>query len=319
MPKVQLPAPGQPQVVIDAAGEREIGEIDSALIAGLYKAHGALLFRGFGVDVDAFRDFTRQFCTTSVVNESLGRQPVDPAANIHTVDGGVGAFALHPELSREPWKPDAAFFACLSAPSRGGQTLICDGVALVREMPEEMRHGLEHRRLLYLMRCWPALLDYWLGTPEPSDARLAAPPPQCPYFFRRLPGGAIVRGFTRPALHKPMFADAPAFGNFLLFARFTRERPGYPVLDDGQPVPEAWLQAIQAAGERLSAAIEWRPGDLLMLDNTRFMHGRTAIVDPGERLILTHFGYLGFAIPDPEEPPDAIWRREDFRPPPRPA
>jgi hypothetical protein len=55
-----------------------------------------------------------------------------------------------------------------------------------------------------------------------------------------------------------------------------------------------------------------------MLDNTRFMHGRTAIADPGERLIATYFGYLNFAIPDPEEPADPIWRREVFIPPPQP-
>jgi alpha-ketoglutarate-dependent taurine dioxygenase len=318
MPSIHLPAPGQPHAVIERAGERGIGDLDPALVVELYKTHGALLFRGFGVDVPAFGVFAKQFCTTSVVNESPGREPVDAAANIHTVDGGVRAFALHPELSREPWKPDAAFFACLSAPRRGGQTVICDGVALVREMPAAVRAGLEHRRLLYVARTWPSLLEYWLGTPEPSDAGLAAPPPNCPYAFSRRPGGMIVRSFTRPALHKPMFADAPAFGNFLLFARFNRGLSDHPVLDDGQPVPEAWLQAIKATGDRLSVAIDWRPGDLLMLDNTRFMHGRTAIEDPGERLILTHFGYLGFAIPDPEEPADPVWRREDFQPPLRP-
>ena len=61
--------------------------------------------------------------------------------------------------------------------------------------------------------------------------------------------------------------------------------------------------------------IEWRKGDVLMLDNTRFMHGRTAIRDPGKRRIATYFGYLRFARPDPEEPPNAVWRREDFLPP----
>jgi hypothetical protein len=52
-----------------------------------------------------------------------------------------------------------------------------------------------------------------------------------------------------------------------------------------------------------------------MLDNTRFMHGRTAILDARERLIATFFGYLSFAIPDPEEPPNAPWRQSNFRPP----
>ena len=318
MAAIHLPALHQPHVVIEATGETSIFELDRARLIDLYKAHGALLFRGFGVDVAGFGTFAKQFCATSVVNESPGRQPVDPAANVFTVDAGNGAFALHPELSREPWKPDVAFFGCIVAPRSGGRTTICDGVALAREMPEPVRRALATRRLLYIKPTWPALLDYWLGTPEPSDAQLASPPPGCPYYFRRYPDAGILRVFSRPALHIPMFNDAPAFGNFLLFSRFNHGRADHPVLDDGHPVPEEWLQAIKATGDRLSAEIEWDPGDLLMLDNTRFLHGRTAIVDTAERVILTYFGYLDFARPDPEEPANAIWRREDFEPPLRP-
>ena len=315
MATFHLPEPGRPHVLIEPeAGERGLLDVDPAKIIDAYKAHGALLLRGFDADVDQFRRFAHSFCTTSVVNESPGRRSIDPAFNIFTVDGGTGAFNFHPELSREPWKPDAAFFACFSAPSRGGATTICDGVALVDALPAEVRRGLEGRRLLYIKPTWPGLLDFWLGTPDPSDARLAAPPPECPYFFRRI-DGHVFRVFSRPALHRPMFADAPAFGNFLLFARFNNGRSDFPVLDDGHPVPEAWLQAIRAAAEQVGVAVAWRPGDVLMLDNTRFMHGRTPILDPGERMIATFFGYLGFAIPDPEEPPDPPWRRANFHPP----
>jgi len=314
MPHVQLPEPGRPQVLIEPDGEAGILDVDPAPLIELYKAHGALLLRGFGLDVPAFNRFARQFCTTSVVNESPGRSPIDPDNNIHTVDGGTGAFSLHPELSREPWKPDAAFFACLSAPSRGGATTFCDGVELVRAMPEAVRRGLEGRRLLHIKQTWPELLEFWLGTPDPDDRLLANPPASCPYQFRRIEG-EILRIFTRPALHRPMFAEGPAFGNFLLFARFNNKRIGYPLLDDGNPVPDEWLEAIRDTGERLKSQVDWRPGDVLMLDNSRFMHGRTAIIDPGERLIATFFGYLGFALPDPEEPADPIWRRTDFCPP----
>jgi alpha-ketoglutarate-dependent taurine dioxygenase len=318
MPDIHLPALYQPHVVIEATGETSILDLDKAQIIDLYKTHGAVLFSGFGVDTAGFGAFAKQFCATSVVNESPGRQPIDAAANVFTVDGGNTAFSLHPELSREPWKPDVAFFGCLVAPRTGGRTTICDGVALVREMPDVVRRGLAQRRLLYIKPTWPSLLEYWLGTPEPSDAQLASPPPECPYFFRRYPDSGILRVFSRPALHKPMFIDQPAFGNFLLFARFNHGRPDHPVLDDGHEVPEAWLQAIRMTGEQLSAEIEWNVGDVLMVDNTRFMHGRTAITDTAERVILTYFGYLDFAIPDPEEPANAIWRRVDFEPPLRP-
>jgi len=82
-----------------------------------------------------------------------------------------------------------------------------------------------------------------------------------------------------------------------------------PNTTDGRTVPDPWLEAIRDTGERLKVEIAWQNGDVLMLDNTRFMHGRTAIENPGERLIATYFGYLNFAIPDPEEPANAIWRR----------
>lgn len=318
MPHVHLPVHGQPHVVIDATGETSLADLDPGLIVALYKQHGALHFRGFGADTAAFGRFARQFCSTSVVNESPGRLSVDAAANVHTVNLGEIPFALHPELSREPWKPDVAFFCCLQAPRHGGQTTVCDGVALVRALPESLRDAMLRRRLLYIKPTWPTLLEYWLGTPDPTDEQLASPPPECPYFFRRYPETGILRVFTRPMLHKPMFIDAPAFGNFLLFARFNHGRTDHPVLDDGREVSEAWLQEIKATGDRLTAAIDWRDGDVLMVDNTRFMHGRTAIEDPGARLIVTYFGYLNFAVPDAEEPVNPIWRREDFEPPLRP-
>lgn len=314
MPKVQLPQPGRPYVLVEPADETGLLDLDPDAIIALYKAYGALLFRGFAMEVPDFRRFARTFCPTSVLNESPGRRPIEPEHNIHTVDGGMGAFNLHPELSREPWKPDVAFFGCISAPTRGGATTICDGVELVRNLPHPLQQALAQRRLLYIKPTWPSLLDFWLGTPDPTDAELANPPASCPYFFRRI-DGEVVRIFTRPALHKPMFVDAPAFGNFLLFARFNNGRSDHPVLDDGRPVPEPWLQAIKVIGDRLAVPIRWRNGDVLMLDNTRFMHGRSPIFDANERIIATFFGYLGFAKPDPEEPADAPWRHADFQPP----
>ena len=182
-----------------------------------------------------------------------------------------------------------------------------------------MREALAPRRLVYVNRTSPQQLHYWLGTAEPDDAVLRAAPATSPYHFERLRDGQIIRYFSRPALHKPMFADGPAFGNFLLFARFTNGRSDFPLLDDWSRVPEPWFQAIHAAGKAVQSAVTWAAGDVLMLDNTRFMHGRTAILNAAERRIATFFGYLRFAVPDPEEPADPVWRREDFVPPLPPA
>ena len=316
MAEILLPAPGRPYVAIAADRETTPLDLPPETIVALYKQHGALLLRGFGTDLESFRGFAQRYCIGSTFNESRGRNLLDEAHNIQSVNRGVAPFPLHPELSREPWRPDVCFFGCLSPPRAEGATTICDGVDIVRHLPAEIRRAFEGRRLLYALPAMPEELAHWLGTATPDDGRLAAPPADCPYAFWRAQG-QIMRGFTRPALHRPMFTDEPAFGNFLLFARYLLGMTGFPLFEDGSQVPADLVAAVKAVADRLTVPIMWQRGDLLMLDNSRFMHGRTAVRDAEERLIAAYFGYLNFALPDAEEPADAPWRRGTFNPPRR--
>ncbi|HYI48153.1 MAG TPA: TauD/TfdA family dioxygenase [Allosphingosinicella sp.] len=310
------PGAGRPYATIRAQQETSALDLAPDAVISLYKTHGALLLRGFSTDLDRFRRFAEQFCASSALNDSRGRDLLDPEHKIQSVNRGVAPFPLHPELSREPWKPDVCFFGCLNPPSEQGATTLCDGVEIVAQLPAEVRGAFENRRLLYVQAATAEELDYWLGTPEPSDAELAAPPPTSPYFFWRA-DGQIIRAFTRPAFHRPMFIDAPAFGNFLLFARYCLGIQGVPLFEDASQVPDALLAAVKSVSDRLTAPIAWQGGDVLMIDNTRFMHGRTAVRDAGERLIASYFGYLNFAVPNPEEPADPVWRAGPFSPPAR--
>lgn len=311
---VLAPIAGRPWAQIEATGETSPLAVPADRIMDLLRAHGAILLRGFGTDLATLSAFTAQFCSGSVFNESPDRQLLDAGRNIQSVNGGTAAFPLHPELSREPWKPDVYFFACLAPPRALGATTVCDGVELVRQLPAALRDALAARRLRYVQPAPAPVLEYWLGTPTPGDTLLAAPPAHCPCGFARV-GDMVVRYFTRPVLHRPMFTDAPAFGNFLLFSRYHNNRPGFPSFDDGQPVPDDWLAVVKAIGEGLTAAVAWQRGDLLMLDNSRFMHGRTAVLPDDGRLIASFFGYLKDAPIDPEEPVGAPWRHGNFRPP----
>ena len=278
-----------------------------------YKEHGALLLRGFSGDLEDFRQFAVDLCPVAVNNESRNRLTLSAAKDVQSANLGTQPFPLHPELSREPWKPDAALFYCINPPAEGGSTTICDGVAIVRDLPSDLRKEMAKRRVKYGQVARPEELRFWLGVSDPDDAALAKPPAECPYRFERI-GSKVVRTFTRPLLHRPMFTDELAFGNFLLFSRFLRGR-SFPLLDDETVVPDEWLQAVKEVGDRLTVAIEWQRGDLLLLDNSRFMHGRTAVVEGDGRLIATYFGYVDFAVPDEEELSNAIWRRPGFYPP----
>ncbi|MGI8930836.1 MAG: TauD/TfdA family dioxygenase [Sphingomicrobium sp.] len=315
MTRISLPDASRPFVRIDGEPGDTLDALDRAELRSLYNSHGALLLRGITSDLDAFSLYAREFCPVSVHNDSGNRALIGDQREIQTVNLGTRPFPLHPELSREPWKPDSCLFYCVTPPSRGGATTICDGVAIVRDLPSALRNAMAARRIKYIMPAEPLLLDYWLGTSEPDDRQLADPPPHCPYRFERV-GSQIARVFSRPLLHRPMFIDERAFGNFLLFARYLRGVKTFPLLDDGSPVPDEWVEAVKRASDPLTVPIEWQAGDLLILDNSRFMHGRTAIAEGDQRLIATYFGYLGDAPRNPEEPADPIWRRPGFVPPP---
>jgi hypothetical protein len=314
MPEVRPPTPGRPYVLITPQPGESATDLGADAVLAQYRIHGAILFRGFDFDLPAFRAFTETFCSSSVFNESPDRLLLDDEHNIQSVNAGTDPFPLHPELSREPWKPDVCFFCCLNPPREAGETTLCDGVAIVDALPSAVRDGFASRRLMYIQPAWPELLAYWLGTATPTAAQLARPPAHCPYRFFTV-NGRIVRAFSRPALHRPMFSDRLAFGNFLLFSRYYLGRPGFPAFDDGERVPDAWMEAVKAASDALTVAVPWCKGDLVMLDNTRFMHGRNAIVDADGRLIASYFGYLKGAPANPEEPPNPPWRGADFRPP----
>ncbi len=313
MPEVSNPYADRPLTLVQATAGETLEAVSAPLIIE-HLRDTAVLVRGYAPNIPAFNAFAKTLCTVSVFNESPNRLVLDGENNIQSVNLGSEPFPLHPELSREPWKPDICFFCCIDAPSEGGETTFCDGVELLRRLPAKVRAALENRSLLYIQPAPPPILQYWLGTSQPTDATLANPPPQCPYRFRRFES-QIIRYFSYPALHKTLLSDDLAFGNFLLFARYYLRVDRIPLFEDGNVVPDWVVDAIQDAADPITFGTEWQTGDILILDNSRFMHGRNAITEPGDRLIASYFGYLNGVTQRTDEIADPPWRKANFRPP----
>jgi Taurine catabolism dioxygenase TauD, TfdA family len=313
MPEVFRPFPDRPLTLVQASTGETLDAIGASVILENLR-DSAVLVRGYPPSLSAFNSFAKKFCAISVFNESPNRLVLDGENNIQSVNLGTEPFPLHPELSREPWKPDVCFFHCIEAPRSGGETTFCDGVELLKRLPPQVQTALEKRSLLYVQPALPAILEYWLGTSQPTDAMLANPPSHCPYRFRRY-DTAIVRYFFYPAFHKTLLSDELAFGNFLLFARYYLQQDQIPLFDDGSVVPDWIVHAIQDAAGPITFSNEWQPGDILILDNSRFMHGRNAITEPGDRLIASYFGYLEGVVQRADEIANPPWRRPNFRPP----
>ena len=311
MASIEMPGETENYVTISPDNLKEaLTDIDRVVVEELFKKHGAILFRGFDLSVDIFANLTQAFCTHPLVHPNHKRMIVDREKAIQTVDPGSLAFPLHPELSHLPWKPDVYWFACLTAPGSGGETTICDGISVVENMPSDVLEAFKSRRLRYTTTISENKLLFWLNTDVLTQHQIRNPPRDCPFVFE-LHGDLIYSSFTTPALHKPMFSTKLAFGNFLLFSRYMHRNRSFPVFEDDSIVPDHLVDSVKKTSDNLVAEIAWRENDVLMLDNTRFLHGRNKIVEFNKRYILSYFGYLKFAQPGEEEGDNARWRKVD--------
>ena len=111
-----------------------------------------------------------------------------------------------------------------------------------------------------------------------------------------------------------MFSDELAFGNFLFFGRYFNRQRFFPTFENGEFVPDDLVAEVKAVSDQAEGPVAWQPGDIVILDNTRFMHGRRAILDLNNRHIATYFGYVHFAEVDDRER-HFPWRVAAFKPP----
>jgi alpha-ketoglutarate-dependent taurine dioxygenase len=63
-------------------------------------------------------------------------------------------------------------------------------------------------------------------------------------------------------------------------------------MEGGAPVPGAVIKEILAINQRCAVALPWSAGDVVMVDNTRVLHGRLAY--SGERNVYVRLGERAF-------------------------
>jgi alpha-ketoglutarate-dependent taurine dioxygenase len=305
---VKTPSVKRPFVTIKPeTRDEQMSDISDAEIIALHKQYGAILFRGFNGSTEAFKNLGDRFISSSVAKHDPSRKSVTDDHKVQTVNEGGDEFYMHPEIGREPWQPDIALFNCQIAPWRLGQTSFVDGVTIAKALSESSKELLLNNDLEFINLIEPEKLKKWLGLDNPNnDDLIAVGSKYCCHF--RKDGNNYQRIFRRPSLHKPMFIDELAFGNYLLFSRFHHKREDYPMFTEGQIIPQEVCDEIQHLSQELSYKHRWKKHDTLVLDNTRFMHGRNRIATARGRKILARFGFVNFFEPTPKQLAQQPWR-----------
>lgn len=267
--------------------------LDPRLIFHLYTLFGVLLFRGFKVSLEAFENFTDTFTTNYTVNGSLTRKPISGKGTTQTVNVGNQLIPPHAEMAYTPFRPDILWFYCETPSSHGGETLVCDGLDLWSHLSPRTKDLFLNRKVTYRKRFntyehdLDSLSLLWFGQTidlsKIGDTVANIPDTLC----RVEDDGSIYLEYTVPAVQKPRHHDSLAFANSVI----VEDRTCF--FQDGEAISRDLRLELFYEAATCSFQHKWQAGDVLMVDNSRMMHGRASFRDE-RRKILVRMGQEKF-------------------------
>lgn len=270
--------------IVQREGKVALADFSVDEVMELCESAGVVLFRGFDTCIDQFSNF---------VEKNSSQVTLDPARNFHAdnaqkVDAGMDPVGLHCENGNAPKLPHFIWFYCKKAAMSGSQTTYCDGKVVWEKLSEHTRHVFSEHKIKYSRTVpellWKSYLAHELpgisSAEEVDVSHLTKLSEQIPgQSFTLNDDMSVHYEFVVGAAHETIFSEELVFANSILGPSFNYEKPKI-TLEDGTDIPEDILEEIERVTSEQTQEIDWQDGDIVMIDNTRFMHGRRAIEDP---------------------------------------
>jgi hypothetical protein len=191
---------------------------------------------------------------------------------------------------------------CVRPADTGGETTLCDGVGLLQTLPTPIRDFVDEAILKWSWLASPERWQATLGVTSKDDAV-----DKLKKIKTRLPGwekldaefeGEFLKGvFQTLCVIPTKWGGQRSFCNSLLIYHYRAATEYYPksiytpALGDGSRFPTDMLEEIANCAAAETHGVHWEAQDILLFDNSRYMHGRTAFTDTGRR-ILVRMGHV---------------------------
>ncbi|MCY1394025.1 Taurine catabolism dioxygenase TauD, TfdA family [compost metagenome] len=293
-------------VVIEARAHSDrLVDLDAAEVKQALRESGVVLIRGFDASIADFEQFTLEFSARMVPNRETyatrlnskfrDREDVSGDSLTATVNLHKGPIGWHSEDCHLPTSPHILFLYCERPPLRGGATLLTDGIEIFDSSGAFIQDYLTRHEFSHT----------WTFPIEMGALLLGVPPDQVEATANDLKNtlaegqkleidineGMITVIFTEPMARTPRWSSKKAFCTRVLLYRVlleTRLREG-AALSVVKPEPgdelEDILRVLDALAYLHAYHHHWQARDLLIFDNTRFMHARAPIQDDNRRIL----------------------------------
>ncbi len=270
----------------------DILKLNKDQVLNLLHQYGAILFRGYSADLEAFRKFSDQFSSRFLVwgNEKF-RPTLSEDKTVAGVTVGEDELPLHGELyhSNSKYRPDYLWLYCKVPSSIGGATTLCDGVQFLENLDPAIRRKFESTKIRYRHFSPP---DGWREKYRTDKIDEAL------QIMSSLDGVSIIKvhdaqiiemTYTTSAIFENIRLGKKVFiNNIEIINQNTEKTRSITEFADGEPITDEMLHKIHEVGEQLTVEIDWHPNDIVMVDNQWILHGRRKF--RGERQMATRFG-----------------------------
>lgn len=267
----------------------ELGEFKARL-----GEHGAILFRGFAVrDADDFDAFVSQWSADHLkyMYRSTPRSEVTRHVVTSTSYPASLEIPLHNENSYHRTWPRTVAFCCIEAAAQGGETPIAPMDAVTRRIGPQLTEKFQRKQVEYVRHYHEGIDLPWQSvfqTDSRDEVREYCDQNgiACEWL-----GGSLLRtsGIAQGVATHPRSGETVFFNQAHLFhvsslgaghaqaltELYGADRlPRHARYGDGSEIPEEDLGAVRSAFAESTIAFPWRNGDVLILDNMAYAHGR---------------------------------------------
>ncbi len=263
-------------------------------LAVLRAEHGAVLLRGFSpLDAQGLGELATAFSgeLRDYDNRSTPRTRVGNNVFTSTEYPPDQTIPLHNEMSYTASWPDTLFLTCLVPAAEGGETPLADSARVHDRVPAATRERFERDGVMYVRNFGLGLDLSWQEAFQTEDRDEVSAYCERHGIQAEWLGGERLR--TRHVVQATVEARASGskvwFNQAHLFhvsslpdsvERELRESfsedelPRNALYGDGSPLDPADLAHIRAAYDAEEIAFPWQAGDVVIVDNEQFAHGR---------------------------------------------
>lgn len=270
-------------------------EVDK--LAGLLKASGIVYVKFDNHSIDDFADFAKLFGIDFMSQGVSGiRDPLSNKIVSSVVKSNVGLL-LHQERGYSPFHPDLCFFYSINPATRGGATTICDGLELYNTLVARgVDAELLEKKILFSHELDPSTWAERYGDKEDVIKNFSDNSNIKRFEF--LDDGYLSYDYTTPICPKGPNGKK-VFVNSFLNMWFNMNQPNDErrgtrkndvTWEDGSLISREFFEQVSEIAEQNTQDLNLVPGDMVILDNYRFMHGRRKF--EGDRRVAAIFSKL---------------------------